>query len=409
MKNSIYLIAISIILVSVLFTGCPPLDRFLTTSITPDGGGTISPNGGTYKNGNEVTLVATPANNYEFSGWAGDISSNTDRVTIKMNSDKNVVASFKKTIVNLQLNVSPSGSGSVIPGGGTYKNGTELTLVATPANNYEFSSWAGDISGNTDRVTIKMNSDKNVVASFKKKMVSLQLNMSPSAGGTLTPNSGSYEAGSQVKVTATPATGYRFLNWGVNATGTTNQINVLMDTDKIITANFIKQYTLKVSANPIEGGNITPASGVYDLGNPVNLTATQIFPYGFTNWTGTDNDNVYKTTVTMNSDKTITCNFTKLPPGLWIKVEGPVYSGNMASIPLQLNQFEYAEVEIIGGIFAANVKDPNGTLLKDFGVIQQGNYVITALITGNYSIVLQNSNTLSNTAYKINYRIYKRS
>ncbi len=309
----------------------------------------------------------------------------------------------------LTTSITPNGSGTVSPNGGSFKNGKEVTIVATPANNtYEFIGWAGDVSGNSNPLTIKMNSNKNVVASFKKKLVSLQLSVSPTGGGNLAPNSGSYEAGSQITIIATPATGYRFADWGGSAPGSTNKITVLMDTNKTITANFVRQYTLKVSANPVEGGSITSAAGVYDAGTLVNLTATQVFPYAFTNWTGTDNDNVYKTTVTMNSNKTVTCIFTQITPGAWVELEGPVYSGNMASIPIQLTQFEYAEIEIIGGIFAANVKDPNGTLLKDFGTIQQGNYVITALITGQYSIVLQNANSLSNTAYKIKYRIYKR-
>lgn len=315
------------------------------------------------------------------------------------------------TPVNYQLSTSstPNNGGTVSPNDGTYKKGTEVTLVATPANYYKFNVWAGDTSGTTDRITIKMDSNKNIVASFTKILYSLQLNVSTTDSGTLDPNSGNYEAGNQIKITATPANGFRFDHWGGSASGNTNPVNILIDTNKTITAYFTKQYTLKVSSNPSDGGVITPGTGVYDAGTQVKLMATQSFPYAFNNWTGTDNENVNPTTVTMSTDKTVTCNFVKLTNiSEWKEENGPVYSGNSVTIPIQLNQFEYAEGDIMGGIFRAYIQDPTGTTIKDFGTIQTTNFLITALVPGRYTIVLQNSNSLQNTAYKIKYRFYRR-
>ena len=181
----------------------------------------------------------------------------------------NLASCTSTTPHQLSTSVAPTGGGSINPSGGSFQG--KVTLVATPANYYVFSGWGGDISGSTDPVTISMDSDKNVVASFKKITYSLQLIVSPSNSGILDPNNGNYEAGSPLTITATPATGYRFDHWGGSATGTANQISILIDNNKTITAYFTKQYTLKLSSNPNIGGTITPSSGVYDAGTKVTL------------------------------------------------------------------------------------------------------------------------------------------
>jgi hypothetical protein len=47
-----------------------------------------------------------------------------------------------------------------------YNYGTSVTLIATPAAGYLFSSWSGAATGTTNSVTIIMNSNKSVTANF---------------------------------------------------------------------------------------------------------------------------------------------------------------------------------------------------------------------------------------------------
>jgi uncharacterized repeat protein (TIGR02543 family) len=85
-----------------------------------------------------------------------------------MDSDKSVTATFTE-IPDPQeytLSVSIVGSGSVTPEGGVYTEGTSVTLTATPATGYSFSSWSGDASGTETEITITMDSDKSVTATF---------------------------------------------------------------------------------------------------------------------------------------------------------------------------------------------------------------------------------------------------
>jgi beta-lactamase superfamily II metal-dependent hydrolase len=72
----------------------------LTTYISPSGAGSVSPAGGQYESGVQITLTATPASGYTFDYWQdmASCSSNTvssTTVNITMNANKAITAHFK--------------------------------------------------------------------------------------------------------------------------------------------------------------------------------------------------------------------------------------------------------------------------------------------------------------------------
>ncbi len=69
-----------------------PVEYSLTVSATS--GGTVSSEGGTYEEGTEVTITATPAEGYEFVGWEGSDSTN-ETLTITLNSNQTIQAQFE--------------------------------------------------------------------------------------------------------------------------------------------------------------------------------------------------------------------------------------------------------------------------------------------------------------------------
>ena len=77
----------------------------------------------------------------------------------------------------------PSGSGS----GGSYAYGSVVTLTATPSTGYQFSSWSGDISTSSPTVNVTMYSNKNVIANFSAIHYTLSTSVSPSGGGSISP------------------------------------------------------------------------------------------------------------------------------------------------------------------------------------------------------------------------------
>lgn len=206
-----------------------------------EGSVSLNPAPGTdarYAKDTAVMLTASPASGYRFDRWEGDASGNATMVNFTMNSNKNVTAAFKK-VYTLTISVNASGSGSVSPGSGTYDVGTTLTLTASPASGYRFDHWEGDISSNVTTVTITMNSNKNVTAIFKK-VYTLTTSVNPSGSGSVSPGNGTYDDGTTVTLTASPASGYRFGQWEGDASGNVTLITISMNSTKSITATFVK-------------------------------------------------------------------------------------------------------------------------------------------------------------------------
>ena len=81
-------------------------------------------------------------------------------------------------------------------------------------------------------------------------------------------------------------------------------------------------YTLSATANPAEGGTVSPSSQQYDSDDVVTVTATPSAEYVFQSWSGSASGSSPSTTVTMDSDKEVVANFVKKKYALTINVEG---------------------------------------------------------------------------------------
>jgi len=68
----------------------------------------------------------------------------------------------------LTVNTVGSGNMTLYPEGGTYDEGTPVTLTAEADSGWVFSGWSGDLTGSDNPTTITMNSDKSVTATFKE-------------------------------------------------------------------------------------------------------------------------------------------------------------------------------------------------------------------------------------------------
>ena len=79
----------------------------LTTSVSPAGGGTITPASGVYyPAGSTITLSATPQSGYTFTSWTGNVTSATTPATnIIMNAPQSVTANFASSSSALYGNI----------------------------------------------------------------------------------------------------------------------------------------------------------------------------------------------------------------------------------------------------------------------------------------------------------------
>ena len=147
-----------------------------TLTVTAGEGGIVTA-GGIFDKGTELTISATPNEGYRFVGWEGDSSEDENTgLTFVINSDLTFRALFKiNTQYDLTLTVSNAGGGSVyVEEGinyigfieGTYFEGTEVSVIATPDEGYVFEEWSNGSSDNP--IQIFMNENISLEASFSK-------------------------------------------------------------------------------------------------------------------------------------------------------------------------------------------------------------------------------------------------
>ena len=137
-----------------------------TVSVDTPTGGTVT-GAGTYDSGTSVSLTATPESGYTFSSWGGDASGSTSPLTLTVDQDLTVTATFSVIPTTATYTVSVvDPTGGSISGAGTYDSGSSVTMIATADSGYSFSSWGGDASGSTSPLTMSVSQDLNVTATF---------------------------------------------------------------------------------------------------------------------------------------------------------------------------------------------------------------------------------------------------
>ena len=233
--------------------------------------------------------------------------------------DQNDVVIFEETdlgggAVQYSITINTSGEGTVnkSPDKANYDDGEQVTLTANPASGYEFAGWSGDVTGTDNPVNIIMNSNKTVTATFDP-LPTYTLAINAQNGSVdKSPDKANYDQGEQVTLTATANSGYQFTNWSGDASGTNNPITITMDSNKEVTANFdaLPTYTLTINA---QNGSVdkSPDKANYDQGEQVTLTATANSGYQFTNWSGDVSGSDNPITITMDSNKDVTANFSE--------------------------------------------------------------------------------------------------
>ncbi|MDB5268627.1 MAG: hypothetical protein JWP58_1667 [Hymenobacter sp.] len=224
--------------------GTSPSTYSLTVAATGSGTVARSPDQPSYASGSSVSLTASPAAGFAFSGWSGDATGTTNPLTVTMTANKAITATFTAvapTTYTLATAITGNGTVTKNPDQATYASGTSVSLTAAAAAGYQFSGWSGDASGSTNPLTVTMTANKNITATFTAvPPATYTLTTNTVGTGTVTksPNQASYSSGSPVSLTATPATGFAFTGWSGDASGTANPLTVTMTADKAITATF---------------------------------------------------------------------------------------------------------------------------------------------------------------------------
>jgi uncharacterized repeat protein (TIGR02543 family) len=181
-------------------------------------------------------------------------------------------------------------------GMGGILNVIDLTSLPTPAS-----------------PVITMNADLSLRAKFTLK--NHLLTVLAGEGGTVS-GTGTFPYGTDANLTAEPNVGYVFNGWTgpnvVSPPSATTHVNLTDDTN--VTANFaIAQYTLNLTSEPPEGGEVA-GGGQFEYGASNTITAIPATGYQFGGWSGsTSTDaNASVTTISLSEDTTITAKFEKI-------------------------------------------------------------------------------------------------
>ena len=221
------------------------------------------------------------------------------------------------TIPQVYLSSNPV-EGGTTSGAGTFAKGSSVTVIATPAIGYVFTSWTkvGAVVSTNSTYQFALDGNTPLVANFSTQFA-VVASAVPAAGGVTT-GAGLYSAGASATMTATPNTGYTFQNWSENGTIVSTNASYVFPivASRTLVANFAliagNSFTLDVTA--LNGTVLkNPSLNAYNSGDAVVLTATPSVGYTFTGWSGDATGNLSPLTVTMNANKNITANFTLIP------------------------------------------------------------------------------------------------
>lgn len=125
-----------------------------------------------YTANEQVTVTATPASGYRFTGWSGAASGTANPATIIMKGDKTLTANFQ-TAYTLTTMPSPPAGGVVTryPDKEAYTSGERVIVTAEPAEGYTFTGWTGAVTSRNTTVTVTMNRNKTLTPNFYLKTI----------------------------------------------------------------------------------------------------------------------------------------------------------------------------------------------------------------------------------------------
>ncbi len=274
-----------------------------------------------FDHGTLVKLTGTPAAGSKAVAWSGcDAVNASNQCEVTMSAAKSVTATFTLESHLLTVAKNGSGSGTVTssPAGiscgsecsASFPHGTVVKLTGTPSANTKAVVWEscpGTVNA-SNQCEVTMSAAKEAKATFNLEQRQLTVEGKGTGSGSIASSPAGINCGSEcaatfnygtlVKLTGTPAAGSKAVAWsGCDAVNASNQCEVTMSAAKAVTATFtLEQHQLSVSKSGTGTGTVTslPAGiecGVtcaanFDHGTEVTLTASPAAGSEFKGWSG---------------------------------------------------------------------------------------------------------------------------
>ena len=279
----------------------PPTTYTITISNDGNGSGTASPSAAVV--GTEITLTATPNTGYRFKEWeiiSGGVTITNNKFTMP-DGNVEVKAIFEKDAppapTEYTVTVTSGGNGTASASHAKAVVSTEITLTVTPDTGYRFKEWeiiSGGVAITNNKFTMP-DGNVEVKAIFEKDAppAPTEYTVTVTSGGNGTASASHAKAvvSTEITLTVTPDTGYRFKEWEIISGGVaiTNNKFTMPDGNVEVKAIFEKdappaptEYTVTVTS----GGNGTASASHAKavVGTEITLTATPNTGYRFKEW-----------------------------------------------------------------------------------------------------------------------------
>jgi hypothetical protein len=311
------------------------------------GKGTISPN---YSNavleiGKSYSMTAAPGSGFSFVNWTGSQTSNGATLTFLMASNLSFTANFvdtnKPTITITTPTAGQRWSNLVFTASGTATDNWQVASIQYQLNDGDWinatgtTNWSATfnlIPGTNIFSVFSADSTGNKSATNSRSfiyVVSAPLQVQTVGKGTISPNYSNtvLEIGKSYSMTATPGSGFSFVNWTGSQTTNGNTLSFLMASNLSFTANFADTNRPTLSITNLAAGqrwsnlvftakgtatdNWQVASIQYQLNSGIWTNAT-----GTTNWSaplnltpGTNTFAAFATDTTGNNSPTNSVRF----------------------------------------------------------------------------------------------------
>ncbi len=283
----------------------------------------------------------TTGTRFVFHDWsdAGVIS---HQITVP-NSDATFTANFT---TQFMLTMAHGTGGTVSPASGFFNSGQSVPISATPDIGFGFTGWtgtgSGSFTGSTNSTSVTMNGPITETAAFSQNSVQVTVQTNP-AGRTISIDNGpavtapkvvNWTPGSThtIATTATQAgtTGTQFVFHDWSDAGAISHQVTAPNLAATFTANFTTQFMLTMAHGA--GGTVSPASGFFNSGQSVQITATPTTNFLFSGWAGSGAGSFTGTTnpkdITVNGPITQTATFA---PANTIQLTQTNFSGSEAA------------------------------------------------------------------------------
>jgi len=141
-----------------------------------------------------------------------------------------------------------------------------VQLTATPNNSWSFANWSGDLSSSANPASVTIHGNTTVTANYIQDGYALVVT---SVNGTVSksPDQAGYHAGDVVHLTVTPNSGWSFVGWSGDLSGSDNPASLTIHGNTTVTANYI--HGLKFTSIASQDGFVFASSKTSNIGREI--------------------------------------------------------------------------------------------------------------------------------------------